>query len=221
VVEVRLRVGVRIAIQGNGQLADCSHLERTGAEGTHTAVGAGRNLCGCHAGEDMLGDDADPKCKRKRRARSAKGKNHLPRIARSHADLPPELRAGLLVLEVLKDVEREKHILRAERLAVAPLDSAADVEGVAEAILRDRPVAGQQADNVLLSVHRRQTLVNDAVDLAGAVDGLEERVQDSRRADERLDCRAATGRLGNRGDRLAPDECQRRRRTCGGKHSPT
>jgi hypothetical protein len=73
----------------------------------------------------------------------------------------------------------------------------------------------------LLIVHPGQALVDEAVDVACAVDRLEERVEDPRGADERLDGGAAASRLRHRRDRLAPHECQHHRRTGGGEQPAT
>ena len=47
-------------------------------------------------------------------------------------------------------MEREQHIVCSERLAVAPLDVIANVDGVREVIWRHCPVASQDTDDVLL-----------------------------------------------------------------------
>jgi hypothetical protein len=88
-------------------------------------------------------------------------------------------------------------------------------------VLGDRPVARQHADDALLIVHTGQALVDEAVYVAGAVNRLEERVEDAGGADQRLDGRAAPCRLRHRRDRLAPREGQSHRRNCGGEQPPT
>ena len=59
-IEVRLRSGVRVAIQRDRERTDRTHLERPSAERAHRAVRARGDLVGRHALEDVLGDDANP-----------------------------------------------------------------------------------------------------------------------------------------------------------------
>ena len=100
----------------------------------------------------MLGDDADPKRQRERGLGRAQSEDHLARPTGGHADLAPDVGARLLVLEVLEDVEREQHVIDPEGLAVGPLDSVADVEGVGEVIGGHAPIGGQDADHLLLRI---------------------------------------------------------------------
>ena len=202
-IQVRLRHGVWVAIQRDRERADRPHLEWSRPDRAHGAVRARGYLLRRHGSEEVLGDDADPQRERKRGIGCAQGEHDLAGTTRRDADLPPDLRAGLLVLEVLQHMEGEQHVVGNERLAVAPLDTVAQVDGVRKVIRRHRPVAGEDADDVLLRVDGGQALVDQAVDVPRALVALEERVQDVGLADQRLDCRPAASGLGHGGDGLA------------------
>jgi len=133
-IQVGLRRRVRVAVESYRELVDRGDLEGSGAKRADAAVRAGGDLRGGHAGEDVLGDDANPQRQRKCGLGRAEGEHHLARTSRRHTDLAPNIGTRLLVLDVLKDVEGEQHVVGAERLTVPPLHAVSDVEGVREVI---------------------------------------------------------------------------------------
>jgi hypothetical protein len=110
----------------------------------------------------------------------------------------------------------EEHIVGRERLAIGPFHPVANVERIRQMVLRDRPVGSKRADDVLLWIHRGQSLVDKAVDVAGAIDCLEQRVEDAGGADKRLNRATTAGGLGDSRNRLAPDQRQNHHRNGGG-----
>jgi hypothetical protein len=210
-VEVRLRVGVGIAVEGDRQGVDARDLEGPGAHRADSAVWTGDHLRRRHPVEEVLGDDARAQRKRERGGWRLQRKHDLVEASGSDAHLPPVHSAGLRVLEVLENVEGEQHIGRGERLTVGPLHALTDVERVGQVVGGDRPVGCELPDDVLLRVHGREPLIDHAVDVACAVVGLEQRVQDPCLPNQGLDRRTAACRLRHSGDRLTRSEDQHRR----------
>ena len=158
----------------------------------------------------MLGDDADAQREGERSARSPQREDDLVVARARNAELPPERRAGKVVFRILQNAEREQHVVGGEGFAVCPLDAIAKGEGVGEVIGRHGPVCRQQTHNSLVGVHCGQPLVDHAVHVPRGVVLLEQWIQRTRRADQRLHRAAAFRRLGQRGDGLAGRDGQHR-----------
>ncbi len=221
VIQVRLWVGIRVAIECDRQLVDAGDLERSSADGANAAEVAGHDLRWRHAVEEVLGDDPHAQRERKTRTGGFQREHHLVQPAGGDSDLAPESSARLLVLEVLQNAIGEKNVVDRERLAVGPAHTGANVERICEVVVGDRPIGGEEPDHVLPRIDRGEPLVDDAVDVARAVVALEQGIEDPRLTDQGLHGRSAAGGLGHGRHRLACTESQRRRNRGDEDLSPT
>src|SRR2546427_10324543 len=100
----------------------------------------------------MAGNDAFSKGERKGGAGRLQGEAYLVVAEALDLDFAPELHRLLVVVRAPQDSEGEHHVIGVEGLSVSPPDVPPQLECVAEPVIRDRPAAGQQGADRLVTL---------------------------------------------------------------------
>src|SRR5438105_13207476 len=186
-VELRRGPRVVVALQSDYLAVRTYRLrhERTGADRLHAAMRIVGHRGGRNVAEDVLGQDPGSQGQWERRAGRFERELDASPIYALDLDVAPELGAGLKlqVGGILQRAIREQHVTGAELDAVRPAHVVPDRDRIAEVVVGDRRGAGQQRLRLLPGRDSRQALVDEVVDVARVVCGLEKRAQGADRPD--------------------------------------